>query len=90
MAILRRRPAGNPGRAGHRRAFLYHENTSGRYTFHDLLRACATELAHTHETQAERAAVHRILDHYLHTAHTVALLLDPSESGSPFLHPDPA
>ncbi|GAB3433264.1 AfsR/SARP family transcriptional regulator [Flindersiella endophytica] len=58
---------------------LVSENTPSRYTFHDLLRAYANELAHTHDTQAERtAAVHRILDHYLHTAHRAALLLNPT------------
>ena len=50
----------------------------GRHTCHDLLRAYATELATTLDTTAERrAATRRVLDHYLHTAHTAALLLYP-------------
>jgi tetratricopeptide (TPR) repeat protein len=55
------------------RAYLITEPTAGRYAFHDLLRAYAGELAHTHDTGGERrAAAHRMLDHYLHTAHTAA------------------
>jgi DNA-binding SARP family transcriptional activator/Flp pilus assembly protein TadD len=57
---------------------LVNERTPGRYGFHDLLRAYAVELAEAHDTQAERrAARHRMLDHYLHTAHTAERLLDP-------------
>ena len=56
------------------RAHLVTEPTAGRYALHDLLRAYAGELAHTHDTGADRrAATHRMLDHYLHTAHTAAL-----------------
>ena len=60
------------------RAHLLDEHTPGRYTFHDLLRAYATDQAHIHERDTERhAALHRVLDHYLHTAHTAALLVEP-------------
>ncbi|HZM79714.1 MAG TPA: tetratricopeptide repeat protein [Candidatus Limnocylindrales bacterium] len=60
------------------RANLLIEHVPGRYTFHDLLRAYATEQAHTTDPDQQRhAATHRILDHYLHTSHTAALLLDP-------------
>jgi DNA-binding SARP family transcriptional activator len=60
------------------RAHLITERTPGRFAFHDLLRAYATELAHTHHTDTDRhAAIHRVLDHYLHTAHTAALLFYP-------------
>src|SRR5262249_10244869 len=53
------------------RASLLAEHTHGRYTFHDLLRAYATDLAHRIDTdQQRRAATPRMLDHYLHTAHT--------------------
>jgi len=56
------------------RAHLVTEPTAGRYAFHDLLRAYASDLAHSHDTGADRrAATHRMLDHYLHTAHTAAL-----------------
>ena len=59
------------------RASLLVEHISGRYSFHDLLRAYAADRAHTHDTDQQRqAATHRILDHYLHTAHTAALLLN--------------
>jgi DNA-binding SARP family transcriptional activator/tetratricopeptide (TPR) repeat protein len=59
-------------------ANLVTEHLPGRYTLHDLLRAYATELAHSHDTDRERrAAERRLLDHYLHTAHTAAQLLEP-------------
>ena len=58
------------------RAHLVTEHTPGRYTSHDLLRTYAGELAHGHDSDADRrAATHRTLDHYLHTAHTAARLL---------------
>ncbi|MFC0526634.1 AfsR/SARP family transcriptional regulator [Phytohabitans kaempferiae] len=57
---------------------LLAEHAPGRYTFHDLLRAYAAERAdQLDDNQTRRAAVHRMLDHYLHTAHTAAQLLDP-------------
>jgi DNA-binding SARP family transcriptional activator len=60
------------------RANLLTEPTPDRYAFHDLLRAYANEQAHTHDPETERhAAVHRVLDHYLHTAHDAATLLNP-------------
>jgi Tfp pilus assembly protein PilF len=55
------------------RAHLVTEHSPGRYTFHDLLHAYATELAHTSDGEHERRAVlHRLLDHYVHTAHAAA------------------
>ena len=58
-------------------AHLSEEPVPGRYAMHDLLRAYAMELAGTGDTGAERrAATHRLLDYYLHTAYTAALLLD--------------
>ena len=49
------------------RAHLLAEHAPGRYAFHDLLRAYASELASAQECPADRAsAVHRLLDHYLH------------------------
>jgi DNA-binding SARP family transcriptional activator/tetratricopeptide (TPR) repeat protein len=60
------------------RANLLNEHPPGRYAFHDLLRAYATELAHGVDPEPDRReALHRLLDHYLHTAHAAALLLDP-------------
>jgi DNA-binding SARP family transcriptional activator/tetratricopeptide (TPR) repeat protein len=60
------------------RAHLLTEHTPGRFAFHDLLRAYATEQAHSHDSHPDRdAAVHRVLDHYLHTAHHAATLSEP-------------
>src|SRR5690606_2469598 len=60
------------------RTHLVDEPGPGRYRHHDLPRAYALELADTHDRPAERrAALHRLLDHYLHTAHAAALLLHP-------------
>ncbi|OLE29366.1 MAG: hypothetical protein AUG44_04465 [Actinobacteria bacterium 13_1_20CM_3_71_11] len=57
---------------------LLTESAPGRYTFHDLLRAYATELTHAVDHPDDRqAAERRLLDHYLHTACTAALLLNP-------------
>jgi DNA-binding SARP family transcriptional activator/tetratricopeptide (TPR) repeat protein/DNA-binding XRE family transcriptional regulator len=59
------------------RAGLLAEPVPGRFAFHDLLRAYATELVRATETDSERwAAAHRVLDHYLHTAHTAAALAE--------------
>jgi DNA-binding SARP family transcriptional activator len=54
------------------------EPTPGRYAFHDLLCAYAIELAENEDgAQDRRAALHRLFDHYLHTAHNAALVLHP-------------
>lgn len=61
-------------------AHLITEHTPGRYTIHDLLRAYATEQSHTYDTETDRnAAIRRVLDHYLHTAHGATHLLDPHQ-----------
>jgi tetratricopeptide (TPR) repeat protein len=61
------------------RTHLVAEPIPGRFAFHDLLRAYATELAHSHDSDNERSmALHRVLDHHLHTAHTAALLMEPN------------
>ncbi|GGM45696.1 SARP family transcriptional regulator [Dactylosporangium sucinum] len=70
------------------RAHLLVEHTPGRFTCHDLLRVYAVELVHTEEWDTERrAATHRLLDHYLHTAHAGASVLhsvrDPIEISAP-------
>src|SRR5205085_2555269 len=60
-------------------ANLLTEHTAGRFGFHDLLRSYATEQAATADPAGERrVAVHRVLDHYLHTAHAAVLLQDPA------------
>jgi len=51
------------------RAHMVAEYLPARFTFHDLLRAYAADQAERHDSADERrAAVHRVLDHYLHTA----------------------
>jgi DNA-binding SARP family transcriptional activator/tetratricopeptide (TPR) repeat protein len=57
---------------------LIEHSSCHRYRCHDLLRAYASELTHTLDTPADHAAArHRLLDHYVHTAHTAALLFNP-------------
>ncbi|MBF9129633.1 tetratricopeptide repeat protein [Plantactinospora sp. S1510] len=59
-------------------AHLLTEHISGRYTFHDLLRSYATELTDTVDPEVDRrAALDRVLSHYLHSAYTAALVLHP-------------
>lgn len=58
---------------------LLTEPVPGRYALHDLIRAYAAEQAATSgDASAGRAALARVLDHYLRTAHTAALLVNPS------------
>ena len=55
---------------------LLTEHAPGRFAFHNLLRAYAAERAAAEDSQPQqRAATHRMLDHYLHTAHAAALVL---------------
>ncbi|WP_435206358.1 ATP-binding protein [Micromonospora sp. bgisy143] len=59
-------------------AHLVTEHAPGRFGAHDLLRAYAAQQAERFEPAgARRAAIRRGLDHYLHTAHAAALLLQP-------------
>jgi DNA-binding SARP family transcriptional activator/tetratricopeptide (TPR) repeat protein len=61
------------------RAHLLTSRGDRRFTFHDLLRAYAGELAEAHDpAEDRRAAVHRVLDHYLGTAYRADELLRPS------------
>jgi DNA-binding SARP family transcriptional activator/tetratricopeptide (TPR) repeat protein len=60
------------------RAHLLTEHTPGRYTFHDLLRTYAIDMTNAHDAEHDRhAALLRVFDHYLHTAHAAALILHP-------------
>ena len=63
------------------RASLIIEGVPGRYAFHDLLRAYAAEQAALTDGRDDRsearAAIRRLLDHYLHTAHEAHLVLYP-------------
>jgi DNA-binding SARP family transcriptional activator/tetratricopeptide (TPR) repeat protein len=62
------------------RAHLVAEHAPGRFGLHDLLRAYAAELAVAVDTAAERrAALHRVLEHYLHTGQAAALLVKPTK-----------
>jgi len=68
-------------------AHLLTEHLPGRFTFHDLLRAYAAELAGAADRPDERRqAAGRMLDHYLHTAYQGATLLQP-QRGSLSLPP---
>jgi len=65
-------------------ASLLTEPTPGRYSFHDLLRDYATQLADSIDADEQRhQATGRILDHYLHTAHAGDRLLHPSRHPVP-------
>ncbi|SCG66307.1 AfsR/SARP family transcriptional regulator [Micromonospora halophytica] len=73
------------------RTHLLTEHAPGRYTFHDLLRAYARELAGIRDSAEDRHhAQHRMFDHYLHSADSAARRLDPHREtiipGPP--HPD--
>lgn len=58
-------------------AHLITEHAPARFAMHDLLRAYAAEHAPTCDAGDRRAAIQRMLDHYLCTAHTAASLLNP-------------
>ena len=65
------------------------------FRLHDLLRAYAAEQLRASEPEgapaaADRAAAEaRLLDHYLHTCHTVSLLLDPAKTPAAPARPGP-
>jgi DNA-binding SARP family transcriptional activator/tetratricopeptide (TPR) repeat protein len=60
-------------------AHLVVEHVPGRFTFHDLLREYAHSLALSRQTSQTRSeAVHRLLDHYLHTACRATSLMHSS------------
>ena len=59
-------------------AALLIEHQPGRYTFHDLLRAYATELSEAHDSPAERdEAVSRFAEHYLQSGYLAQVVLRP-------------
>ena len=61
------------------RVSLIAEHVSGRFAFHDLLRAYAAEQATVIDGDAAcQAATHRVLDHYVHSANAAARLLYPA------------
>ncbi|WP_343243045.1 BTAD domain-containing putative transcriptional regulator [Streptomyces sp. SID12501] len=66
------------------RGHLLTEHVPGRYVFHDLLRAYSAELVAVYDSDdVRRTATHRMLDHYLHTAHTADALLTPRPNPPP-------
>jgi tetratricopeptide (TPR) repeat protein len=71
-------------------AHLMVEHVPGRWTVHDLLRVYATELADGHGPAERRGALRRVLDHYLHSAHAAAMVLEPLRDAIELTPPDPA
>lgn len=70
------------------RASLISEHVGGRYAFHDLLRAYASELAASQETSGDRhEALRRVLDHYLYTARPAGALIFTADLPLPELAP---
>jgi tetratricopeptide (TPR) repeat protein/transcriptional regulator with XRE-family HTH domain len=68
---------------------LLTEQVLGRFTYHDLLRTFAVRVAETDEPRAGRdAAIRRVLDFYVHSAHAADRLLYPSRD--PVSLADPA
>jgi DNA-binding SARP family transcriptional activator len=71
-------------------AHLITWNPDGRCTLHDLLRLYAAEQARMVDGGDDhRRATHRLLDHYLHTAHAASSLLNPSRASLAFAGPVP-
>jgi hypothetical protein len=65
------------------RTHMVAEYLPARFTFHDLLRAYAADQAERHDPEPERrAAAHRVLDHYLHTAMAASNRFSPFRSSA--------
>ncbi|WP_439382146.1 phosphorylase family protein [Amycolatopsis lexingtonensis] len=82
--------------SGLENASLLERRPGGRYAMHDLVRRYATDTAHTTlPEQVREAALTRVGDFYLHTAHAADRLLDPHgtlvrpEPPAPGVHPHP-
>ena len=72
------------------RAHMVAEYLPARFTFHGLLRAYAADQAERHDPDAERrAAVHRVLDHYLHTAMAASNRFSPFRAPLQLADPQP-
>jgi tetratricopeptide (TPR) repeat protein len=66
------------------------EETPGRYTRHDLLRAYAMELLDTTESaEARHAALRRMIDYYLYSTVAADAALSPHRDMSPLASPKP-
>jgi DNA-binding SARP family transcriptional activator/Tfp pilus assembly protein PilF len=71
-------------------ANLLTEHGSGRYGMHDLLRAYAIHLADTLDAEQDRHdATARMLDHYLHSALSANVTLQPARELVPVSPPEP-
>jgi len=77
-------------------AHLLTLRTDNRFVMHDLVHAYAAEQAgHGKGPHDRDVAIARILDHYLHTAHTAAVLIAPHRQPiqlplpGPDVHPEP-
>jgi tetratricopeptide (TPR) repeat protein len=72
------------------RAHLAAEHVPARFALHDLVRAYASEQASAVDSDtARRSALCRVLDHYLHTGHAAALLLQPTREPLSLTAPRP-
>ncbi|MFB4263004.1 AAA family ATPase [Nonomuraea sp. GTA35] len=70
------------------RTNMLSERVPGRFAFHGLLRAYACELSDAQDTRDERrTTLHRLLDHYLHSAHQAGRVLKPGQSADAGLDP---
>jgi tetratricopeptide (TPR) repeat protein len=90
-ALLNTQPA-NAGRLLHalEQVHLLDQPTSGRYRFHDLIRAYATTLARTRPDAQQRAALDRLYNYYANTTSHAATLTYPYDSGQLPLPPQAA
>ncbi|WP_246037618.1 AfsR/SARP family transcriptional regulator [Saccharothrix texasensis] len=76
-------------------ASLIDSRLGGRHAMHDLVRAYATTLTHDLPDLVREAALERVTDFYLHTAHTAHCLLTPDDESvrpglpSPGVYPHP-
>jgi DNA-binding SARP family transcriptional activator/transcriptional regulator with XRE-family HTH domain len=69
---------------------LLTEYAPGRYSLHELLRTYAAERARTSDSDAERrAAVHRVLDYYLHAATAASSFICPYHTQLTLSRPRP-
>jgi DNA-binding SARP family transcriptional activator/Tfp pilus assembly protein PilF len=72
------------------RAHLVIEHARSRFAFHDLLRAYAAEQARDRDNDTDRrAATHRLLDYYLHTAHAASRPASPARRMISLPEPQP-
>jgi tetratricopeptide (TPR) repeat protein/DNA-binding XRE family transcriptional regulator len=71
-------------------AGVLNEHLPRRYTFHDLLRSYAKEQADGDDGDRDRPeALHRLLDHYVHSAYAADRLLDPLRDPIVLVEPRP-